>query len=176
MKLVAIAASDRRTELFRVTDSGQLEHRWLIADSGGAEWSAWSFAPFDGQVVDVAAISGWSEQIEVFVLDDVGGVWNRWWWEHKGWEPTDGFDFRGRPFQGQPVRGIAALSAGGGHFNVFVEAQDGRVAMLPHLARAGKTWLLCDSDDALGDGWWPAFEGDPERLYRVHEGQASRAR
>jgi hypothetical protein len=90
MKLVATAASDRRTELFRVTESGQLEHRWLSAGPRQANWSAWSVAPFDGQVVDIAVISGWPEHIEIFVLDDAGGVWNRWWWEHKGWEPADG--------------------------------------------------------------------------------------
>lgn len=167
MTLVAVAASDRRTELFRVTASGELEHRWLGAKPGEARWSPWSIAPFVGKVIDVAAISGWPEQIEVFVLDGSGGVWNRWWWEHKGWEPADRFDFRGRPFRDDPVRGIAALSAGGGHFNVFVEAQDGRTAMLPHLVREGEKWQLCDSSVALGDGWWPAFEADLRGLYRV---------
>lgn len=167
MTLIAVAASDRRTELFRLSPAGAIEHRWLVGGSGQARWSPWSFAPFTGTAIGLAAISGWSEQVEVFVLDDTGGVWNRWWWEDRGWEPADGFEFHGRPFGDEPVRSIAALSAGGGHFDVFVEALDGRIAVLPHLDRPGPRWLLCTTDAALGDGWWPAFGDGLEQLYRV---------
>ncbi len=166
VKLVAVAASDVRSEIFRLTPAGELEQRWLSGKRGERRWSSWSVAPFAGNIVDVAAISGWPSHIEVFVLDDVGGVWNRWWWEDRGWQPEGGFEFHGRPFGEISAQAIAALSGGDGHFNVFVEAFDGQLAMLPHLPRDVDNWQLCESDGALADGWWPAFAPPSDRVYR----------
>lgn len=156
-RILAVAASNVRTVVLRVTDAGHLEHRWLPAHDGDPGWSPWMRAPFDGQVSDAAALSGWPRQIEIFVLDADGGVWNRWWWDNRGWEPSHDFSYRGRPFAG-PAAGIAALSAGGGHFNVFVTSHDGRVAMLPHVNSFDQKWRPCPGDTDLQDGWWPAFD------------------
>lgn len=143
--------------LLKVTASGRLEHRWLPAEQGAAGWSAWTPAPFDGRILDVVAISGWPQQIEIFVLDAEGSVWNRWWWKDRDWEPKTGFSYRGRPFGG-PAAGIAALSAGEGHFNVFVASLDGRIATLPHVQTYETKWRPCPQRHDLHDGWWPAFD------------------
>ena len=163
MKLAADAASDLRTEIYRVTDSGFLECRSLV----GARWSPWSRAPFERKAAGVAALSGWPEQIEVFVLDCRGGVWNRWWWHERGWTPEQGFNPLGQPFSRGTVRGFSAINAGDGHFNVFVELDDGRNAMLPHVAGPdGPYWKRCMEPIALGDGWWPAYSPVPSGVYR----------
>jgi hypothetical protein len=168
MAMSAIAASDRRTEVFRVTSTGAVEHRWLDTAAPSPEWSAWCRAPFEPAAVAVSAISGWDEQIEVFVLDDLGRVWNRWWWHDRGWTPTHEFNPLGTPF-GPAIRprALSALSAGGGHFNVFVQAPDGRLAMLPHvLGPEGPHWHHCGDPEALDDGWWPAFSPVSIGMYR----------
>jgi hypothetical protein len=163
VKLAAVAAANRRTEIYRVTDSGLLECRSLV----GVEWSPWSRAPFEHEAVGVAALSGWPEQIEVFVLDCRGGVWNRWWWHERGWLPEQGFNPLGRPFSRGTARGFSAINSGDGHFNVFVELDDGRSAMLPHVAGPdGPYWRRCKEPGALGDGWWPAYSRGPIGVYR----------
>lgn len=157
IRIVATAASAARTMLLRIDDTGRLEQRWLPASDDDGGWTPWMIAPIDAPVADVAVISGWSRQIEIFVLDSDGGVWNRWWWEDRDWEPRDGFSYRGRPFGG-PAAGIAALSAGDGHFNVFVAALDGRIATLPHVDTFEVKWRSCPHGRGLNDGWWPAFD------------------
>ena len=126
MLIACVAAGANRTAVFRVTNDGSLEHRWIDA-ARTPQWCPWQRAPFDGDAAGVAAISGWDEQIEVFVLDRGGCVWNRWWWVDRGWIPSDGFNRLGTPFPGRPTRGLSALSAGSGHFDVMVEAADGSV-------------------------------------------------
>jgi hypothetical protein len=163
MKLAAVAASDKRTEVYRVSAGGVLESRLLA----GSKWSAWSRAPFEDEAVGVAALSGWPEQIEVFVLDRRGRVWNRWWWHERGWLPEQSFSPLGQPFPSGTVRGFSAISAGEGHFNVFVELEDGRSAVLPHVEGPdGPHWRRCEGPDALGDGWWPAYDVLPSGVYR----------
>lgn len=158
MRIIAVAASTVRTMVLRVSASGRLEQRWLPFDDANPAWSDWTEAPFGGEVIDAAAISGWPQQIEIFVLDSHGGVWNRWWWPDKGWKPESGFSYRGRPF-GQPASAITALNAGNGHFNVFVESHDGRIATLPHVNTYDSKWRPCPSaTNGLHDGWWPAFD------------------
>lgn len=172
MKLSTVAASDRRTEAWRVTEDGQLKRRWL--DAGAAEWSPWRHVPFAPRALGVAAISGWPEQIEVFVVDASGAVWNRWWWLDRGWLPRDGaFNPLGRPFAEVGVRGFSALSAGAGHFDVFVEAADDRTAVLPHVEGPdGPHWRRCEGAEALGDGWWPAYAPASRGAYRGGTGMA----
>lgn len=168
MRLSAVAASDRRTEVYRITDGGDLQCRSLESAKSEEGWSAWERAPFEPEAVGVAAISGWPEQIEVFVIDRAGVVWNRWWWSGRGWAPQDGFNSLGTPFANEDIRGFSALGAGAGHFNVFVEARDGRVAVLPHVDSAqGPVWRRCEGPDALSDGWWPAFGPASSEVYRV---------
>lgn len=168
MLVSAVAAAFHRTVVFRITDDGGLEQRWVEPGCVGDGWSAWERAPFDRRAIGVAAISGWDEQIEVFLVDSSGHVWNRWWWRDRGWTPPDAFNPLGAPFVGSESRGLAALSAGGGHFNVFLEAVDGRWAVLPHLpGPRGASWLRCDRPDALGDGWWPAFGPAAPMIYRT---------
>lgn len=158
MTVSAAAASSRRTEVYRVMAPGLLEHRWLDTSDAGAVWTDWVRAPFPPTAVVVAAISGWDEQLEVFVVDRSGQVWNRRWWHGRGWEPADRFNPLGAPFGTVHPRSLAALSAGGGHFNVFVEDRDGRLAMLPHVNGSdGPHWRRCGGPEALRDGWWPAF-------------------
>lgn len=165
MRLAAVAASNRRTTVFRVTDSGRLVHRWI--DEGQSRWAEWSPAPLEVQAQGVAAISGWPEQIEVFALDVDGGVWNRWWWADRSWTPA-GFNWLGRPFPEERAIAVSALSAGDGHFNVFVESQSGEMAVLPHLpGEGGATWRRCEHPSALGDGWWPAWDPDSVGAFRV---------
>lgn len=167
MSVGASAASHRRTEVYRVTAAGSLEHRWLDTSRPGTTWTDWQRAPFAHAAVAVAAISGWDEQIEVFVVDRSCRVWNRWWWYERGWEPADRFNPLGAPFGQIQPRALSALSAGGGHFNVFVEGPDGQMAMLPHVnGPGGPFWRRCEGPEALGDGWWPAFGALPEGVYR----------
>jgi hypothetical protein len=170
MTISAVAASDRRTEVFRIDAVGNLEHRWLDTTNPEAEWTTWCRAPFEPTALAVAAISGWDEQIEVFVLDSSGTVWNRWWWYDRGWTPADRFNPLGAPFGASESHALSALSAGDGHFNVFVEAVDGRLAVLPHVnGPEGPFWHRCDSPEILGDGWWPAFTSASTRTYRRAE-------
>ncbi|MCX2950179.1 hypothetical protein [Lentzea sp. NEAU-D7] len=170
MKISAVAASDLRTEVFQVNSAGDLEHRWLDTTRPAAEWTAWRRAPFEPVAVAVAAISGWAEQIEVFVLDTSGTVWNRWWWHDRGWTPVDRFNPLGAPFGRSGSRDLSALSAGNGHFNVFVGAEDGRLAVLPHInGPQGPYWHRCDTAERLGDGWWPAFSPASTGAYRHPE-------
>ena len=127
-------------------------------------------APFAPVAVAVAAISGWDEQIEVFVADRLGRV-----------EPVVVVPARlgaRRPVQPArcAVRSNAAAeflvgvahSAGDGHFNVFVEGLDGQLAVLPHvIGPEGPFWRRCEGREALGDGWWPAFDDSlPHSVYR----------
>jgi hypothetical protein len=168
MTISAVAASDRRVEVFRITSNGRLLQRWLDLAAAGTGWSGWHTAPIEAAAVAVAAISGWDEQIEVFVLDNLGRVWNRWWWQCRGWTPTDGFNLLGAPF-GPRSRDLSAFSAGHGHFNVFVEAPDGELAVLPHVnGPNGPFWQRCTGPRSLGDGWWPAFS-PPDGVYRMAE-------
>jgi hypothetical protein len=164
----AVAASDRRVEVFRVTGDGRLEHRWLDLTAVDPVWSRWQAAPLETAAVAVAAISGWDEQIEIFVLDHAGHVWNWWWWQSRGWTPSSGLNPLGAPF-GPGSRGLSAFSAGHGHFNVFVEGPRGDLAVLPHvLGPDGPFWRRCSGPRSLGDGWWPAF-GQPQGIYRTSE-------
>jgi hypothetical protein len=163
VKLATVAATNRRTEIYRVTDGGSLECRSFVA----AKWSPWSRTPFEHWAIGVATLSGWPDQIEIFVLDRRGGVWNRWWRHGKEWLPKRGFNPLGRPFRQGKARGFSAVSAGDGHFNVFVEQEDGRTAVLPHVAGPdGPHWWRCDGPEALGDGWWSAFGPLPSGIYR----------
>jgi hypothetical protein len=164
MSFAAVSAGPHRTELYRIRD-GRVESRTIEASD--ARWSDWTATPFDGRAIGVAAISGWPEQIEVFVLDDTGAVFNRWWWTGKGWLPSDGFSPLGRPFDQAAAPQLAVFNAGGGHFNLFVSTGE-TIAMLPHLFTPdGLTWQRCKGPESLGDGWWPAFGPSPRDVYRL---------
>jgi hypothetical protein len=164
--ICAIAASDRRTHVFRISTDRTLEHRWLDTANPEAQWTSWQRDPFRHPVAGVTAISGWEEQIEVFLLDSSGRVWNRWWWQQRGWAPRAAFNPLGTPFAGCEATSITALNAGRGHFNVFVEAANGQIAMLPHVTGPdGHFWLRCTGPEALDDGWWPAFESTSHGAY-----------
>ena len=165
--ICAITASDRCTHLFRVTTERALQHRWLDTTDPAAQWTSWQGAPFPHPVAGVGAISGWEEQIEIFLLDTSGRVWNRWWWQQRGWIPQDTFNLLGTPFASGQATSITALTSGKGHFNVFVEAVGGQIAMLPHIAGPeGYFWLRCTGPEALDDGWWPALKSTSHRAYR----------
>jgi hypothetical protein len=166
MTIAVVAASDRRTEVYRLTSYGRLEHRWLDTSRPEHGWTEWQRAPFEGTAVAVAAISGWDEQVEIFVLDAEGQVWNRWWWHDRGWQPKGGFNPLGAPFPFR-ARALSALSAGNGHFNVFVESADGELAVLPHVNGAdGYYWRRSCGPDALNDGWWPTFAPSSKDAFR----------
>lgn len=164
--ICAIAASSERTYLLRLT-AHHAEHRWLDTTRPAESWSSWESLPFAGHVVDIAAVSGWDQQIEIFVLDSHGQVWNRWWWPETGWTPRSEFNPLGTPFDDSESSSIAALNAGGGHFVVFVEAADGRVAVLPHISDGNRpAWRRHPEPQALNDGWWPAFPSSSHAVYR----------
>ncbi len=166
MTIAAVVASDVRLEVYRVTAGGGVEHRWLDASADVGTWTEWQRSPFDRVAQAVSAISGWGKQIEVFVLDIEGEVWNRWWWKDRGWLPVAGYNRLGRPFVGDAHQ-ISAVNTGSGHFNLFVEAVDGRLAMLPHVnGPDGPYWRRCPYLDALNDGWWPAFSPISNETYR----------
>ncbi|QKV80635.1 hypothetical protein [Amycolatopsis sp. Hca4] len=168
MTMVAVAASDLHWEVHRVTADGAVEHRWLDTATGASEWTGWRRSPFHGTAAALSALSGWDRQLEVFVLDVEGRVWNRWWWQDRGWSPVGGYNGLGRPFS-DGARHISAVNAGQGHFTVFVEAADGKIAMLPHVVGpGGPHWRRCPHADSLGDGWWPAFAPGSGAAYR-HE-------
>ena len=157
MRLAVVAASDQCAMAFRVVGAS-VEERSLDTTVPNSEWTQWGRAPFESQAVAVAAISGWDTQIELFVLDAAGQVWNRWWWLGRGWTPTASFNLLGTPFPDRQSRDLAACSAGGGHFMLCVQHADGTVATLPHVnGPDGPFWLRCHEQAALGDGWWPAF-------------------
>jgi hypothetical protein len=165
--MAAVAASTLRTDVVRISTGGAIEQRTL--EKNAADWTPWRSAGFGGRAIALSALSGSPGQVEIFALDDVGGVWNRWWRSEPGWLPAGGFNPLGRPFTHGAVD-IAAFSAGAGYFACFVEHRDGQMALLPHQpGRDGvATWRRCMRPDALGDGWWPAFVNDSAATYRSH--------
>lgn len=146
MGLAAVGIKDHHAEVWRVTARQRLEHRWF--EDGG--WSKWHDFEFDRPALDVAAVSGWPEHAEVFVLDRTGRVWHRWWWKEGGW--AEQFSDLGRPFGDDAVKGVTALSGAEGHMDVFVEADDGRVGNLWYL---DDEWRRSEGENCLNDGWWP---------------------
>lgn len=147
MGLASAAVRGHHGEVWRVTPRHRVEHRWF--ENG--RWSEWHDFTFERPALDVAAVSGWREHIEVFVLDRNGTVWHRWWWKDSGWHPR--FEDLGRPFGTIATRGISAFSAQDGHMDVLVEAEDGRIANM--WFEDGRGWRGCDDASSLGDGWWP---------------------
>lgn len=146
--MASAAVEQHHEEVWRVTERQRIEHRW---HSDGS-WSDWYNFEFERPALDVAAVSGWPDHIEVYVLDTTGRVWHRWWWKNSLWDPA--FHDLGQPFGGDAPRGISATSAHPGHMDVFVEAADGRVANLWYVDGGGG-WNHCEDEWALTDGWWP---------------------
>ncbi len=79
-KMGAALVDDRHVELFVVRRDGELVGRWfdLIGDGG---WSAPEThgLPAGMVVIDCAVTSQGSDHEELFVLDDRGKIWHKWW-------------------------------------------------------------------------------------------------
>ena len=71
------SASSRSADAESLTRR-RVEHRHV-------PWRVFHDFEFDRPAIDVAAVSGWPEHAEVFVLDRTGRVWHRWWWKEGGW-------------------------------------------------------------------------------------------
>lgn len=157
VRLIAVAASTVRTMVLRITASGTLEHRWVPTDDTTPGWSDWTEAPFDGRIVDAAAISGWPQQIEIssLMLRAASGT--------DGGGPTEAGSLRrGSPTaasRSQRPPPLSLRSAPVMATSTSSSRPTTARSPLPHVNTFDTKWRQCPLHvNEMADGWWPAFD------------------
>ena len=122
-RATAVAAGSKgiNHQEIAVAAGDTVHHRWWTGQGDG--WSEWSAMPQLGNpVTDLAFSSNIADALEIYALDERGGIHHRWW-RDPGW--SEGWHRMDTP-GGRPVTSIAAGSYADYHQELFAVA-DGEV-------------------------------------------------
>src|ERR1700753_3483891 len=116
VRRLASAGTSGYADLWMLTPTGQLSYTYWPRKGGEQRWSEpEEFGPISGaaNLADVAAGSCGSGHEEIFVVDNEGKIFHRWWNPDDGWASWHHFP---APVASPP---IAACSPRRGHLQVF---------------------------------------------------------
>jgi hypothetical protein len=113
-RLAAVGVRDHHFELWSLGTDGRASHTWWPRDDGAEQWNEPYDFPVPGRIVDLAASSRGPGHAEVFVVDNRGMLWHRWWTQESRWS---GWHIFHSPKVAPP---ICACSRMDGHIEVFV--------------------------------------------------------
>ena len=144
-RLAAVGTREDHLEIWALDGKGRISHSWWPSDDNNETgWSRVHDFSAPSGAVDIAVSSRGPEHAEVFVLDDRGALWHRWWSPESNWSWW-------RVFDNDIAGPLTACSYKDGHIEIFA------------IRKSTGSVIHCWSNEPAGWSDWVPFDFGPEQ-------------